>query len=619
MDSIDRVRSLMEDSAVSEVERRQMALLLGRHRSTYTSDNEYLNELIGNIHLSEHFLTIARDMDLLEPKTPEDIYKEQASTSRGSRASLLAAQNVDSARANLASSFVNAFVNAGFGNDNLMLTEESEWVFKNKEHGMITAVASLGLIMLWNVEEGVNQMDKWLNRSEDFIKAGACLGIGIMANGVRFESDPALALLTEYIEDPSHNIRLASICGLGIAYAGSQREELMDLFIPIAANTESTNFAEVSFAALSLGLIYVGTCDDEIGGILLQRLMESSDMELDENVSRFLCLGLGLVYLGKTERADAVLEAVRTVEHRMGKYAEITLETCAYAGSGNVLTVQKMLRLCAEHLTENAEHQAVAVLGIALTVAGEDIGTEMTLRSLDHLLQYGELPVKRVVPLALALMYISNPDYGVVDQLSRLSHDVDHELAQGAIIGLGLVSAGTNNSRVAGLLKQLSEFYAKEANHLFIVRIAQGLNSAGKGLLTLNPFHSDRLLMNGPAVAGLLTVLHACLTLKTTILDKYHYLLFFLTSAMNTRVMSTVDTDLNLVPTTVRVGQAVETVGQAGRPKTISGFQTHTTPVLLAQKERAELAGSEWISVASIIEGTVIVEKAPDGEEEMEM
>lgn len=48
---------------------------------------------------------------------------------------------------------------------------------------------------------------------------------------------------------------------------------------------------------------------------------------------------------------------------------------------------------------------------------------QMSLRTFDHLLHYGELPVKRVVPLALSLLYISNPDYSVIDQLSRLSHD----------------------------------------------------------------------------------------------------------------------------------------------------------------------------------------------------
>ena len=43
--------------------------------------------------------------------------------------------------------------------------------------------------------------------------------------------------------------------------------------------------------------------------------------------------------------------------------------------------------------------------------------------------------------------------------------------------------------------------------------------------------------------------------------------------AIYTRYLTTVDASLNPVSATVRVGLAVETVGQAGRPKTITGFQ----------------------------------------------
>lgn len=56
--------------------------------------------------------------------------------------------------------------------------------------------------------------------------------------------------------------------------------------------------------------------------------------------------------------------------------------------------------------------------------------------------------------------------------------------------------------------------------------------------------------------------------------------------------------DENLKPLSVpvRVGQAVDVVGQAGRPKTITGFQTHSTPVLLAAGDRAELATEKYTS-----------------------
>merc|ERR1711871_1756263 len=134
----------------------------------------------------------------------------------------------------------------------------------------------------------------------------------------------------------------------------------------------------------------------------------------------------------------------------------------------------------------------------------------------------------------------------------------------------------------------------------------------GKGLIGLNPFHSDRLLLSGVGMGGILAVLHACLDMKNTLLDKLHYILYYVTSSMNPRMLITVDEEFEQLPIDVRVGQAVETVGQAGRPKTISGFQTHTTPVLLTAIERAELAGDEYLTVGRQLEGIVILQKNPD-------
>lgn len=70
-------------------------------------------------------------------------------------------------------------------------------------------------------------------------------------------------------------------------------------------------------------------------------------------------------------------------------------------------------------------------------------------------------------------------------------------------------------------------------------------------------------------------------------------MLYSLVTAMYPRFLITFDESVESLPATVRVGQAVDVVGQAGRPKTITGFQTHSTPVLLAHSERAELATEE--------------------------
>lgn len=603
---------------------------MGRHRSNYefeegTIDNidddlaEELNGLVGNESLSETFANLGRELDVVDAKTPEDIYKSHLADTAGSflrRSSNNAP--VDSARANLSSTFVNAFVNAGFGSDKLMTTEGNEWLYKNKDHGMMSAAASLGTIYLWNVDEGLNVVDKFLYSKEEYIKAGAALAVGILSCGVRNDADPALALLSEYVSGASGLMKTSSCVSLGIAYSGTHREDVGTSLQEIVEGDgdDKVDMVEVGLAALSLGMIHVGSCDGEVGAAIVGRLMELSDDNMEHSHARFVALGLGLVYLGKGDMAEPMVEAVKTITHKIGKLAANILVSCAYCATGNVEKVQQMLHECAEHIeeAEAAEHQAVAVLGIALITMNEEIGHEMAMRSFEHLLHFCEAPIKRAVPLAIALLHISNPDYAVVDQLSRLSHDTDVETAQNAIMGLGLISAGTNNSRVAGLLRGLSEFYTKDANLVFCVRIAQGLLHQAKGLISLSPYHSDRLLICPQAIGGILTVLHACMDMKATLLDKSHYLLYFLTCAMNPRMLVTVKADEvgTTFPVTARVGQAVDTIGKAGNPKAITGFQTHTTPVLLQNKERSELGDEEWLSVTPIMEGLVLVKKNPD-------
>ena len=79
---------------------------------------------------------------------------------------------VDSARGNLAGTFVNTFVNAGFGNDKLMVEAEegNSWVYKNKDHGMMSAAANLGLGLLWDIDVGLSHVDKYTYSSEEHIK-----------------------------------------------------------------------------------------------------------------------------------------------------------------------------------------------------------------------------------------------------------------------------------------------------------------------------------------------------------------------------------------------------------------------------------------------------------------
>ncbi len=66
-----------------------------------------------------------------------------------------------------------------------------------------------------------------------------------------------------------------------------------------------------------------------------------------------------------------------------------------------------------------------------------------------------------------------------------------------------MIGAGTNNARLAGLLRNLSGYYYKEPTLLFLVRVAQGLVHMGKGLLTMSPTHGENHLLSGATLQAL--------------------------------------------------------------------------------------------------------------------
>lgn len=102
------------------------------------------------------------------------------------------------------------------------------------------------------------------------------------------------------------------------------------------------------------------------------------------------------------------------------------------------------------------EHQTVAAMGVGLIAMGEGLGSSLAARTLEHLLSYGDADVRAGVPGALALLHASNPDMYTMDTLSRLSHDSDNAVARSALLGLGVIGAGTNNARLAGMFIESS-------------------------------------------------------------------------------------------------------------------------------------------------------------------
>lgn len=708
LDDEELVRSVFADTHDS-VLRKQLAFIVARQRRFYDlSDDsgelpEDIADEVRNTRLSGYFSYLAKELNLQKFKTPHEVLRSPGDTgvfkAHGERSKMT-----------LATIFVRGLVNAGYSNFAEDFEETAVSTSRSRPANVSALHTSLGLGYLWNYHAGLQEIEPYVDSMDRPTKAGTALGVGVVTTGVHDESDAALGLLTDLLADVHHKmdpiVGTAAVLSLGLSYAGTAREELIELLEPIV--TDHSLPIEVSaIAAVALGFIFVGSANGYLTTSVLEAFIERDQKDLDSSWAVFLGLGLALLYIGKPDKIDAAIEAIKAIEHPVSQSVEILLVICAYAGTGNVLQIQRLLRETAtrhyeeddddddaedigdeksnaivaalkkaasaeqldesmdvdanaDELVEDATEQpaeqppkqgadsveqpteqpanqeeqeaqekqeddpstkhesakakGLCALGIGLIAMGENIGEEMVMRHLEHLMHYGDLHIKQAVPLAMGLISTSNPQMKVYETLSRYTHELQFSVANNAIFALGLVGAGTLNARVAQLLRQLDEFYSRSSELSFMSRFANGLVNLGKGTITLSPFTAEKQLLSPVSLAGLLTVSIALLmpSTKQFFISEHPSLLYCLTLAMQPRMLVTVDENLEPIKVTVRVGQAVDTVGQAGKPKRITGWVTQDTPVLLSAGERAELEDDEYIPLSSILEGIVILRKRED-------
>ena len=216
-----------------------------------------------------------------------------------------------------------------------------DWVFNNKDEGQLAAAASLGLLQIWDIDMGLESIDKYMERAEDNIQAGSYLALGILNSGIKNDADAAYAILADKLESAtkqSHKIGI--LMGLSIAYAGSARADLLDLISPIIVDSDNSIELQ-AIASLSIGMIFCGSCDQDAAESITQILLEKQEKDLEHSFTRIFALGLGLLFLGQQALVETSIEVIKSMlpHKNMAEFVSLVMETCAYAGSGNVLMI----------------------------------------------------------------------------------------------------------------------------------------------------------------------------------------------------------------------------------------------------------------------------------------
>ncbi|XP_028086021.1 26S proteasome non-ATPase regulatory subunit 2 homolog A-like isoform X6 [Camellia sinensis] len=243
---------------------KRITFVLDEEMSGDDECRETLQGINNNGKLSEGYLMLACDIEVMEPKSSEDIYKDKLMT-------------------------VPSEASSGGSSGN--------WVFKNKAHGKASAAASL-----------------------------------IRSKFSRVLEDKKMPL---------------------------------DVIV---------------FTAISLGLVYVGSCDEDISQTIISALKHQNLSKLGQPLTCLLPLGLDLLYLGKQKSVEGTAEISKTLNTKIRTHCDMILFSCAYAGIGDVLKVQYLLGQCAQHLKRGETHQGPTVLRIAMVAMAEELGLEMVIR-----------------------------------------------------------------------------------------------------------------------------------------------------------------------------------------------------------------------------------------------
>jgi hypothetical protein len=437
----------------------------------------------------------------------------------------------------------------------------------------------------------------------------SALGVGIAYAGTRY--GPAADLLIPLVTDPNSPLAVASqaALALGLIYLGTGDRTAADLCLSALKARDGERLAThhaVRFVLQGAALVYFGTgraVEGLVSSVRRGRLGDASTAFLDPIFAPIAsAIFYGYAYYGTGDmrlvqgllqdlagaqtawRADsAAREAEREAAADRGHSGTSSVGASAAAttahgsaGSGAASGSQTPPGVSvapsvagpsrrparqrpapeedknkeAEELDKRTVSDASTALVMAISQilsTADDVTPAMALRLFERMFQFGTVPVRGAVPLAIALLFPSTGDISLCDVLQRMAHDPVPSVATGAILAIGIVGAGTNNARFAAALHALVAYHFSSPRHIFTVRLSQGLLALGKGLLALSTRHGLGQVVLPAAACGLSVLLHSVAESWLPFLNTGHHRNLFLL-ALATRPRGVVALDHSGAP-----------------------------------------------------------------------
>ncbi|EEQ82794.1 hypothetical protein NCER_100429 [Vairimorpha ceranae BRL01] len=493
----------------------------------------------------------------------------------------------------------NGFINLGYGQDSIFFPKSGEeiegveysTILNSNIPELITILGSVGCIEFWNPNKVMEILQDNIFGDISLKRTGSLLALALSSCKLYDENKTILSLLTSNLgsNDPLHVIPI--LLGIQSIYCNTAEEDLKELLCPLVY---SDNLEISSFAAFTLGSIFVGTGDDEILSVLLQLYIEKEDYAGTHSY-KLIMLGLALLFYRRPD-LECILE---NMDMTYSRHGIILIKGFQNIKTGDHNVVEEILTNAFSGETD-ALLESIALLSCCLVGIGDDLALQMISRICTSSQLLDSPHLKSALPLCYSILFPSSSNQQIVDTLEKNLNSSDASIIITSLYALGVIGAGSVSGRIQKVLDSQYSMTYKDPKAGTVLRIANGLLSLGKGLSSISYSFYDRSCIIPKNFIGLFSTTFLLLdSVSSPLLTGNTYLFYLLNQSFTPKYIYT-EKKVN-----IRIGLPVNTVGVVGDPRRISSMQTHSTPVIINTTERAEI---DEPGLTPFIEDVVILE-----------
>ncbi|KAM4694325.1 LOW QUALITY PROTEIN: 26S proteasome non-ATPase regulatory subunit 1 [Discoglossus pictus] len=337
------------------------------------------------------------------------------------------------------------------------LRDNLEWLARATNWAKFTATASLGVIHKGR-KEALQLMATYLPK--DTSRSAYQEGWWPLALGlIHDHGGDIIDYLLNQLKNASNDIvRHGGCLGLGLAAMGTARQDVYDL---LKTNLYQDDAVTGEAAGLALGLVMLGSKNAQA----IEDMVGYAQETQHEKILRGLAVGIALVMYGRMEEADALIESLCRDKDPILRRSGMYTVAMAYCGSGNNKAIRRLLHVAVSDVNDDVRRAAVGIARLLSCSVSEELVvvglfhkllTTSPLSSVNYscILSITGPQIKEAIRQTISIPYRTPEQCPSV--VSLLSESYNPHVRYGAAMALGICCSGTGNKEAINLLEPMT-------------------------------------------------------------------------------------------------------------------------------------------------------------------